>query len=127
MLATMRRPAQFEGRIKMSSWWDLGEWSGHPGYDLATYQIACAFCNEKGNFETVEHLERKKPGAILPKVLNYDTLQCGQCGNYMFAFWSAASQGHGSGASHDYQVLPWYRSTASYPQHWPSDVGNYWL
>ena len=45
------------------SWWDLGEWSGSHGAKLATYQIACAFCGEKGNFETVEHLERQKIAA----------------------------------------------------------------
>ena len=30
------------------NWWDLGEWSGTGGGKLATYQIACAFCGEKG-------------------------------------------------------------------------------
>jgi hypothetical protein len=108
------------------SWWDLGEWHGYAGDELPTYQIACAFCGEKGNFKTVQHLERKKSGGI-PKVLNYDTLQCGQCGNYMFAFWSASSHGHGSGAMHDHHVLPWYRSTTDYPKHWPPDVGRYWV
>jgi len=109
------------------SWWDLGEWSGYPGETLATYQIACAFCGEKGNFETVQHLERKKPGGGIPKVLNYDTLKCGHCGNYMFAFWSANSDGYGAHAVHAYKVLPWYQSTTGYPKHWPSDVGQYWL
>lgn len=107
------------------SWWDLGEWSGYQGDRLATYQIPCAFCGEKGNFETVQHLERKKPGNDR-KALHYDTLKCGHCGNYMFAFWSAGS-GFGSNASHDYHVLPWHRSTTSYPKHWPADVGNYWV
>ena len=86
------------------SWWDLGEWSGYHGETLATYQIACAFCGEKGNFETTQHLERKKPGGI-SKVLNYDTLKCGHCGNYMFAFWSASSSGYGHSAMHGYHVL----------------------
>ena len=44
------------------NWWDLGEWSGFHGDTLATSQIACAFCGEKGNFETVQHLEREKSG-----------------------------------------------------------------
>lgn len=109
----------------MSSWWDLGEWSGHHGDKLATRQIACAYCGEEGNFETVAHLERAKPGSKYKK-LNYDTLKCGQCGNYMFAFWSAAVSG-GSGGMHDYRVLPWHRSTTSYPKHWDEDVGNYWV
>lgn len=106
-------------------WWDLGEWSGYQGSKLATYQISCAFCGERGNFETVEHVERKKPGNEHKK-LNYDTLKCGHCGNYMFAFWSAAMSGGGSGI-HDYKVLPWHQSTTDHPKHWPDDVGNYWV
>lgn len=107
----------------MSSWWDLGEWSGYRGDSLATYGIDCAFCGERGNFETVHHLERKKPGND-GKKLNYDTLKCGYCGNYMFAFWSAAG---GRGDMHGYHVMPWHRSTTTYPKHWPSDIGQYWL
>jgi len=45
----------------------------------------------------------------------------------MFAFWSAAQSGHGSGAMHDYRVLPWHQSTTRFPDHWPADVGNYWV
>jgi hypothetical protein len=97
------------------SWWDLGEWSGYQGDTLATYQIACAFCGEKGNFETVQHLERKKPDSA-GKILHYDTLKCGHCGNYMFAFWSASRSGFGRNAVHDYHVLPWHRSTTGYPE-----------
>jgi hypothetical protein len=108
------------------AWWDLGEWSGYQGETLATYQIACAFCGEKGNFETIQHLERQKPGGIR-KILNYDTLKCGHCGNYMFVFWSASSSGYGNNAAHAYKVLPWYQSTTDYPKHWPSDVGHYWV
>jgi hypothetical protein len=108
------------------SWWDLGEWSGCHGETLAMHQIACAFCGEKGNYETVQHLERKKPGSTR-KMLNYDTLKCGHCGNYIFVFWSASSHRFGHNAMHDYQVLPWYRSTSTYPKHWPEDVGNYWV
>src|SRR3979490_571629 len=89
------------------NWWDLGEWSGTGGSKLATYQIACAFCGEKGNFETLAHLERQKRGGR--KVLNYDTLKCGQCGNYMFAFWSAAG-GIGGRGIHAYRLLPWHQT-----------------
>ena len=39
----------------MDSWWELGEWSGHRGDDLAVYDIECPFCAERGNFETVHH------------------------------------------------------------------------
>jgi hypothetical protein len=107
------------------NWWDLGEWSGSSGVKLAIYQIECAFCGEKGNFETVAHLERQKPGNQYKK-LNYDTLKCGNCGNYMFAFWSAGQHGGGQGI-HSYRVLPWNQQTTTYPDHWPADVGNYWL
>lgn len=108
------------------TWWDLGEWSGYQGDKLATYQIPCAFCGEKGNFETVQHLERKKAGGGSKK-LNYDTLKCGHCGNYMFAFWSASGDSFGAHSMHSYKVLPWYQSTTSYPKHWPDDVGHYWV
>jgi hypothetical protein len=84
------------------------------------------FCGEQGNFETVQHLEKKKPGSAW-KILHYDTLKCGHCGNYMFAFWSASRSGVGHNATHDYHVLPWHRSTTGYPKDWPSDVGQYWV
>jgi hypothetical protein len=107
-------------------WWDLGEWSGNPGQVLRTHSITCAFCGVDGNFEVLHHLERKKPGSERKK-LNYDTLKCGNCGNYMFAFWSAAEFGHGSGDMHACHVLPWHQRTTRYPDHWPDDVGNYWV
>ncbi len=107
-------------------WWDLGEWSGTMGNKLALSQITCAFCGEEGNFEIVQHLERKKPGGS-GKVLNYDTLKCGNCGNYMFAFWSAAATHIGGAGIHAFRTLPWYRSTTKHPKHWPDDIGNYWV
>jgi Domain of unknown function (DUF4145) len=106
------------------SWWDLGEWSGTNGEKLATYQIACAFCGENGNFEIVAHHERQKPGGGR-KVLN--TLKCGHCDNPMLAFWSASADSLGSGGIHSYHLLPWYRSTERSPEHWPGDVGQYCL
>jgi hypothetical protein len=108
------------------NWWELGEWSGTQGEKLATYQISCAFCGERGNFETVAHLEREKPGGAR-KVLNYDTLKCGHCGNLMFAFWSAAAMSIGGRGIHAYRTLPWHQATDRFPDHWPSDVGHYWL
>ena len=104
------------------SWWDLGEHSGYQGNELALHRITCAFCGEEGNFETVAHLERKKPGDR-SKALNYDTLKCGNCGNFMFAFWSGGSYS----AFHDYHVLPWRRGTTKFPEFWPADIGRYWL
>jgi hypothetical protein len=108
------------------SWWDLGEWSGYDGDKLAIHQIACAFCGETGNFETVQHFERKKPGGT-SKTLNYDTLRCDHCGNLMFVFWSVSASGGGRNRMHSYRVLPWHQSTTDHPQHWPPDVGRYWL
>jgi hypothetical protein len=114
------------GDLAEMSWWDLGEWHGYRGEKLATYQIPCAFCGEKGNFETVQHLQREKPGSY-GKKLNYDTLRCGNCGNYMFALWSLSSSSIGHNAVHDYHVLPWHRSTTGHPEYWPDDVGRYWV
>ena len=88
----------------MDSWWQLGEWSGHRGGELAIYRIACAFCLERGNFKTVHHAEKKKANGR--KVLNFDTLQCGSCGSYALVLWSA-SEMQGSMIAHDYRVLPW--------------------
>lgn len=107
-------------------WWDFGEWAGSSGDTLATHEIPCAFCAAVDNFETVQHLERKKAGGSR-KVLNYDTLQCGNCANLMFAFWSAAEHNIGSRGIHAYRVLPWHQSTTNYPKHWPDDVGRYWV
>ena len=62
----------------MMDWWDLGEWTGRPGHVLAMHEIPCAFCSSVGNFGVVNHLERAKANDAR-KVLNYDTLQCGNC------------------------------------------------
>jgi hypothetical protein len=97
------------------NWWDLGEHSGNTGMELATYRIPCAFCGVKGNFETVTHLERVKPGNDSKK-LNYDTLKCGNCGNYMFAFWSATARHFSQGGLHSYRVVPWHRETTDHPE-----------
>lgn len=103
------------------SWWNIGEGIGYSSHGLPTYQIACAFCGVENNFETIAHLEKKKPNNDKKK-LNYDTLKCGECGNLMFVFWSTGSSG-----LTDYKVLPWYRSTSRHPDHWPADVGRYWI
>jgi len=104
----------------MSSWWDLGEWSGYRGSKLATFQIECPFCAERGNFEVEHHAEKKKPNGH--KVLNFDTLKCGNCSSYVMVFWSA-SRDH-----HDYKVLPWpVGRLEKFPEHWPEAVGRYWL
>lgn len=107
----------------MDSWWDLGEWSGYHGEELAVYQISCPFCLEKGNFSRSFHAEKKKPNSS--KVLNFDTLQCGNCAGYVMVLWSA-TEGYGS-RRHDYRVLPWPLRFERFPEHWPEPVGRYWL
>tara|TARA_Y100000296_G_scaffold85346_1_gene121025 strand:+ start:1542 stop:2192 length:651 start_codon:yes stop_codon:yes gene_type:complete len=104
----------------MNSWWDLGEWSGNTGKDLSTHSIECPFCSERGNFDTEHHAEKKQPNGN--KVLNFDTLKCGNCASYVMVFWSA---GH---RLHSYKVLPWpLNKLEKYPEHWPEAVGRYWL
>src|SRR5215204_1369911 len=99
------------------SWWDLGQGSGYHGTSLALHQITCGFGNERGKWERSHHQEKKKDN----KVLNYDIYRCVQCGNYTMVFWAA------SGRIHDYKTVPWPRQTITFPEHWPSDIGRFWL
>lgn len=103
----------------MDSWWDLGEWSGYDGTDLALWRITCPFCMEKGNFKIASHHEKKKPNER--KKLNFDTLQCGSCSSFVLCLWSAGDH------LHSYEVLPWPLKIEKYPDHWPEHVGRYWL
>ena len=103
----------------MQSWWELGEWSGQRGTELALYQITCPFCEERGNFKIAHHAEKKKPNG--QKVLNFDTLECGNCHGYVMCLWSA---GHGL---HSSRVLPWPLKFEKHPEHWPAAIGRYWL
>jgi hypothetical protein len=105
------------------SWWDLGENVGFSGNKLALHRIMCAFCEHEGNFSIQHHVERKH-AAQNRKVLNYDTLTCGNCGNLTMVFWSALGIGHGM---HDFRAVPWPQKTVRHPDHWPEDVGRYWL
>jgi hypothetical protein len=104
----------------MDSWWQLGEHSGYSGDELALFRITCPFCEERGNFDTVRHAEKKKPNGA--KTLNFDTLECGSCKGYVMCLWSAGSSG-----LHDYRVLPWPMRVEKHPEHWPADVGRFWL
>ncbi|MBU0699654.1 MAG: hypothetical protein ABIK98_06590 [Pseudomonadota bacterium] len=87
----------------MSSWWELGEWSGYRGGELATYQIQCPFCFEKGNFSTAFHATKKKPNSS--KKLNFDTLKCENCAGYVMVLWSSNEHGFGPDAHHDYRDI----------------------
>src|ERR1700730_5340930 len=106
------------------TWWEFGEHSGFAGGDLDVSRITCAFCNQDGNFERAHHLEKQNKGS--GKQLNFDTLRCGNCGNFIMVFWSAAQYG-GPGGIHDFKTLPWPRNTTRYPEYWPEDVGRHWL
>jgi len=110
----------------MDSWWSLGEGSGYHGDELAIYQITCPFCMQCGNFKIVHHAEKKHHRDR--KVLNFDTLECGNCKGYVMVFWSASSMGGRPGSGiHDYRVLPWPLTLESFPEHWPEAIGRYWL
>lgn len=108
----------------MRSWWDLGEHIGQLGDSLALYRIECPFCEEKGNFSTASHLEKKKPNSS--KILNFDTLKCGNCAGYVMVLWSVNEYG-GSQNLHDYRVLPYPLKLTGAPEHWPPDIQRYWL
>jgi hypothetical protein len=108
----------------MGSWWDLGEHSGLAGKQLAIHEIECAFCYERGGFTIEHHAVKRKPNA--GKVLNFDTLRCGNCGGYVLALWSATSMPIDLQGIHDYRVLPWPQRLDQYPSHWPEPVGRHW-
>lgn len=109
----------------MDSWWDLGEWSGTHGGELAMYQIECPFCGEKGKWDIAHHEEKKQPNGN--KILNFDTLKCASCASFVMAFWSANSS-FSRESMHAYRIVPWPLSKLDkYPEHWPEAVGRYWL
>jgi len=108
----------------MNSWWELGEWSGLRGSKLAIYQIQCPFCFEKGNFSTAFHAEKKKPNSS--KILNFDTLKCGNCAGFVMVLWSTA-ESYSPNTIHDFRVLPWPLKIDSAPKHWPKDIQRYWI
>ena len=103
------------------SWWDFGESSGHDGDALATWRITCGYCNVRGKWEPINHLERKHGES--EKVLNYDTFKCLNCGNLTMVFWSPATNGR----LHNYKTMPWPTETTEFPDHWPEDIGRFWL
>src|SRR3989344_254433 len=108
----------------MKSWWQLGEGIGLSGSDLAIYTIECAFCEERGNWEIVHHEEKKNPRSS--KVLNFDTLKCGNCAGYVMVLWSASDLA-GRHGLHAYKVLPFPLKTNKAPDYWPNAVQKSWL
>lgn len=103
----------------MDSWWSLGEWSGNRGTELATYLITCPFCGEEGNFSTEFHATKKQPNGR--KVLNFDTLKCGNCASFVQVFWSAGD------SLHSFRVQPWPLKIDKAPEDYPQAIGRFWL
>lgn len=101
----------------MDSWWDLGQWSGYRGSELALYDITCAFCSERGRLARHHHVERASGN----RKLNYDILRCDSCGNFAMAVWAA------SGNMHDRRIIPYPLRAERFPDTWPDDVGRFWL
>ncbi len=48
---------------------------------------------------------------------------CGNCAGYVLVFWSASEYGN----IHNSIVIPQARRTERSPEHWPEEVGIYWL
>lgn len=109
----------------LRSWWDLGEWSGQGGEELAIYQIECAFCGQRGNFSVEHHAEKNKANS--KKKLNFDTLKCGNCSNYLLVFWSASEYGIGRESLHAYYEIPFPLKLNEAPDYWPKGVQRYWI
>jgi hypothetical protein len=105
----------------MNSWWDLGEWTGSNGDSLSMHDIVCPFCNERGNFTVAFHAEKRK--AQGRKLLNFDTLQCGDCASFLMVMWSASTMG----GMHGKIMMPRPLRIESFPDYWPETVGRYWL
>lgn len=108
----------------MDSWWELGEGTGHQGTEFQPWRLVCAFCDEKGNFERVFHVEKKKPNA--DKKLNFEVYKCTNCTGYVHVLWSAG--GTWGRGLYDYQVLPWPLSRKREPsENWPKGMHRFWV
>ena len=103
----------------MDSWWEFGEWSGYDGTKLAVYKIICPFCMEQGKFSTEFHAAKKQPNG--DKVLNFDTLKCGNCAAYVQVFWSAGAR------LHSFRAQPWPLKYEKAPEQYPEAIGRFWL
>lgn len=108
----------------MASWWDLGEGSGYRGDELELYRITCPFCEESGKFSFEFRAKKRKPNSS--KRLNFETLKCENCAGYVMVLWSASEYG-AMNSLYEYNVLPWPLRLTEHPEHWPADIGRYWL
>jgi hypothetical protein len=106
------------------NWWMLGEGSGYSGNDLEIRRITCPFCLEAGNFGVEHHATKRKANSN--KILNFDTLRCGNCAGYVLVLWSTSEFGF-SHALYEFRVLPWPQRVEKYPEEWPEAVGRFWI
>ncbi len=106
------------------SWWDLGEWAGTNGEDLALYAIECPFCGEKGNFSREARFTKKKPNGS--KELHFDTYKCGSCAGFVQIFWSASEHSLHHNGMHDYLQQPRPIHITKVPDSWPQNVQRFW-
>jgi hypothetical protein len=106
----------------MNSWWDFGESSGQKGTQLDIGLIKCAFCSVEGQMKRIDSFIRKSESSN--KVLNYETIKCENCGNFMFVFWSASTAGW---SLYNYSTLPYPLGEIEAPEHWHKDVKRFWL
>lgn len=107
----------------MDSWWDLGEGFGFSGSELEVYRVTCQLCLERGNFCFEHRAEKKTQNS--KKALHFDTLKCGNCAGYVMVLWSPG-EAWGRGL-YGFQVLPWPLRPEEHPEHWPEDVGRFWI
>ena len=103
----------------MDNWWSLGEGMGYRGEQLEVRRITCPFCLESGNFSRAFHAQKRNPSSR--KALNFETLECANCKGYVMVLWAA-----GMGL-YDFRVLPWPMKLDRFPEHWPAQVGRFWL
>lgn len=114
--------------MAIDSWWQFGESVGHWGNGLALFDIECAFCEEKGNWELEHHAEKTKSNSH--KVLNFDTYKCGNCANYIMVFWSGsehyASSYNPAQGLHAYRTVPFALGSWNGEDYWPEKAKRHW-
>ncbi|HOD17742.1 MAG TPA: DUF4145 domain-containing protein [Candidatus Cloacimonadota bacterium] len=109
----------------LDSWWHFGDWSGLRGNQLELNIITCPFCEAIGVCSVIYHIEKVKPNG--KKKLNYEVLQCGNCGNYNMVFWSANEHSISSRHSlYNYLMIPYPLRIDNQRPEWPTDVFKYW-
>jgi hypothetical protein len=105
----------------MKGWWDFGEDFGSRGKEPLLGLIDCAFCGEQGQMQKISSFTRTSKSS--GKTLNYDTIQCENCGNFMFLFWSSSKHFD----LHAYKTLPYPLGEIIAPDHWDKGIKRYWL